>query len=297
MACECNLSLSNLGTPGCQPIMGETKKLAFIPTYANDGTKNTIDSTAITASTITDLINHADPSKRLYIAPLVQNVEDVRADPVLEEDNAGNTYFIKDGKRTFTGVFFKQSTTFLQKLEAAECGTISVYFITKDDQLVGAANGTDLDPVQIQNDSLYTTLVKGTDTEVQKVQINFTISELESDSSLRIITATEAGISFIAQVGLLDVNQVVTNEAIGGATSTLTMDYGSLITKLSIKGAVLADFALYNNTTASAVIITSVTESTDGVYDLVYPDQTASDSLTLTFAKNGYETTTSTYTV
>jgi hypothetical protein len=82
-----------------------------------------------------------------------------------------------------------------------------------------------------------------------------------------------------------------------GFSTELTYDYGTAVTKQKFKGAVLADFTLYNETTTASVTITSVTEATDGNYDFVIPAQTSADVLTLSLSKDGFEMTDLTVTI
>ena len=62
----------------------------------------------------------------------------------------------------------------------------------------------------------------------------------------------------------------------------------SAVNAQTFKGAVLADFDLYNDTATASVVITSVTESPDGTYTFVIPAQTSADSMTLNLQKDGF---------
>jgi hypothetical protein len=59
----------------------------------------------------------------------------------------------------------------------------------------------------------------------------------------------------------------------------------------------LADFTVYNETTTSAVTITSATELPDGTYTFVFAAQTSADVLTLALVKDSLEMTDLTVTV
>ena len=75
----------------------------------------------------------------------------------------------------------------------------------------------------------------------------------------------------------------------------LEFDYGSHKDKIKFISGVLADFALFNDTTVAAVVITSVdiTDASNGNYvDFTYAAQTPADLLTLSIepaTKNGFE--------
>jgi hypothetical protein len=73
-----------------------------------------------------------------------------------------------------------------------------------------------------------------------------------------------------------------------GFVSKIDTIYGAKYDSTVFAGGVLADFTLYNETTASSVTITSVTEAPDGTYTFVIPAQSSADVLTLTFSKLGF---------
>jgi len=296
IACSCEVGLGNTGTPNCEEIAKVGKKLIFVPTYKADGTRNGLDLTsAIDNAVITALINAADQEERWYPAPNLENVEDVRADPITESANSGTSYFIQEGQRTFVGLMFDQGSVLLGKLQAMVCQQMSAYVVDKGASLIGVVDPsapTIFRPIDIQDSTFYPRLVKATDTAIQKIQLNFTWSDLENDANLRMILATEVpDVSFLNLRGLLDVDAEYSNESTTTFTAALSLQYGTALAKNPVKGLVIGDFSLYNETTPGAVAITSVTESAPGVYDFVFPAQTASDVLTLTPTKNGYDFT------
>jgi len=300
MACNCSLTLQNTGVPGCKTIFSVSKKLILVPLYGDDGSENKIDliNDVLDASYFTGKVNETDGSKRWYPLPLIDNVEDVKADPVTQSTNAGRNIIVEDGARTFSGVLLKQSNVLIGKINSFKCKKFGVYIIDKDGNLIGNVDGDFLAPIPVDEDTLNVALGKTTDTTVQEIQISFEFSLTAKDEDLSMIAASEmAGASLLLLNGLLDINQVISNPAVGGFTSTNTLDYGTALNKINVKGLALADFAVYNNTTPGAVVITSVTESADGVYDIVIPAQTALDSLTVTISKVGFEDSAVTFAV
>ena len=97
--------------------------------------------------------------------------------------------------------------------------------------------------------------------------------------------------------GILDVNAVYSSISTTGFVMATTSDYGDVKTPLVVKGLLLADFSLYNNTAAASVVITSVTESPDGTYTFVIPAQTSADVMTLTISADGFELQDTTITI
>jgi hypothetical protein len=104
--------------------------------------------------------------------------------------------------------------------------------------------------------------------------------------------STLDGILLVDLLSYVDLIPVVMGAASSitttGFVSKIDTIYGAKYDSAVFAGGVLADFTLYNETTASSVTITSVTEAPDGTYTFVIPAQSSADVLTLTFAKLGF---------
>lgn len=297
--CNCSLTLSNTGVPGKQSLSSVTKKLIFVKLFADDGTRNSIASTdTLDAAYFTGKVNEADASKRWYPTPEIKNVTDERADPTTETFTDNTTAITIEGARTFLGVMLSMGPVFLSKLGAIACNKVGVYYIDNCGKISGSlsADGTKLYPVAIAEGSFDARLVKTSDAAIAKVQVGFTVSSIEKDASLR-LAEPESDVNLLQLDGLLDVNAAISGESTTGFVAALTLDYGAFGDPIKAKGWVLADFALYNETAASSIVITSVTESPDGTYTFVIPAQTPADVLTLTSSKDGFELAAATVTV
>jgi len=289
-SCKCDVSLGNTGLPSCQPIANVASKIFYFQTYADDGSRNGIDTTVTLDQAYLDsLINHADGSKRFYPLPKMENVTSVRAESAFEESPAGTKAFIKEGTKSFFGEMWKQSPAFLGQLKGARCTDISVLVLDIDGNIIGSCDdgGTTLYGIKVDKNSWEPLLVESTDTTVQKVSLGFDFDSTAKDEDLRMIVADEYTADFESANGLLDVNAVYSLVSTTGFTATLSTIYGSKITPIKDTGLVAGDFSLFNNTTSLPVVITSVTESANGVYDFVIPTQTSADELVLTPSKDG----------
>lgn len=291
MACKCNVSLSNTGLPNCEPIASVTKKIILVPYYDNSGNVNSIDLTAtLNQVYFTGKINAADASQRWYPLPEIKNVTEEKTDSIFESFDDGTQAFIREGNRSFSGIMPSKSPAFLEKIKEYRCATIGAYLIDKDGNLIGASiEAGYLYPIKIDQTSWDARLVKATDSTIQKIQLTFSFHVDERDEDLRMITADEVSpVRLLSLAGLLDVNAEYTNESTTGFDAKLYTDFGSVLNPITVKGLVLGDFALYNETDAAAVTISSVTEN-NGTYSFTFAAQTSGDVLTLTPTKNGYD--------
>lgn len=295
MVCNCNATLNNTGTPTCEPLMSVMKKIIIVPLFDDAGVENYIDlTTTLNQAYFTARLNDSDPSQRWYPTPEIKNITSEKADSVFEEMEDASKFFIRQGIRSFAGLMPKQSPAFLGKLEGFRCRQIGVYIIDKDGNLIGSFTETGkLFPIRVDESSWNPTLVFGTDTTVQKIALGFDFHVDENDSDLRMITATDISpVNLNSISGLLDVNAAYSAPSTTSFVAELTLDYGSIINPLVVKGWVAGDFSLYNVTDSLAVTILTVTESPSGTYTFTFAAQTSGDSLRLSATKSGYDTST-----
>lgn len=288
LGCNCDAGLANTGRPGCVPLQSVTSKLIMVPLMANDGTLNGIDLSA-PLPTWSSLINESDASKRWFPLPAFENVEMPKADSQFEEANSGRMAFLRQGKRSFAGELWGDDSTptMLGKLNAGRCVQFGVYIVDVNGALIGSKVGGYLYPIPVDEQSFDPKWMVATDSTVQKIMVGFDFDRLFDDSTMYMITATEAGINFNSLSGLIDIN--VVNDVVASTTLTFdaVLDYGTALNPIKAQGLVSGDFTLTNTTTTLAVSVTAV-ENTPGNYTLTYTAQTNGDGASLVIAKPGY---------
>jgi hypothetical protein len=303
--CSCDdITLGNTGTPSCVSIGGVTYKLWIQNKYDSAGNRNYIDTTVALDSTyFADLLNAGtsgatitDSAKRIYPTQALKNVESVRAEDITESFNDGSIAPIQQGSKTFSAITIESvSPALLGKYESFECSDIQVYAIDVNGRIGGNNDTTgQLKGLDIESNTWSPKWIDPTDTTVSKIQFDYTYSKAEQDSNLAWIEASETTVATEDLKGIQDVACVISAPTTTGFTATLTGSYGSAVTKNSIKGMLLADFDCNETSpTPGAEPLSSVTESSDGVYDIVYTTPvTSADVLGLDLQKNGFEMTT-----
>jgi hypothetical protein len=289
--CNCNAGLGNTGRPGCVPLQSVTSKLIMVPLKANDGTLNGIDLTA-PLPTWSDLINEVDASKRWFPLPAFENVELPKADSQFEEANSGRMAFLREGKRSFTGELWGDDSTptLLGKLKAGRCVEFGVYVIGVNGNLIGSKVGNYLYPVPVDEQSWNPTFMFATDATVQKIMLTFDFDRLFDDSTMYMITSTEAGIDFNTLSGLIDVNLDIIGQSSGVSIQVkATFDYGTALNPILLQGVTgLTEWSLYD-VAAQSVFgnPTGVSESPAGVYTLLAALNSGDDYI-LSVVKNGF---------
>lgn len=281
--CECDGTLQNTGVPGKQAVVQNAVKLIAVRMYADDGTRNQIDeSDVINQAYVDALLQNADASKRWFPIGDFTNVTDERADPATESSSDGSNSVVQQGVRAFQGWLRSYSPKYIENLDSFKCNSFGVYGIDACGNLIGSISkdGTKLRPIRVNNSSWYARYVKASDTAVAKIQLNFEFSQLEQDKSLRIINENDMTAELLEVEGLKDMAGSVSGISTTGFVIALTLPWGQL-SKEDVVGLVAADFSLYNTTTASSIVITTVTEAPDGTYTFVIPAQTSADVLRL----------------
>jgi len=289
LGCNCNSGLSNTGRPNCVPLQSVTSKLIMVPLKANDGTLNYIDLTS-PLPIWDDLINEIDASKRWFPLPYFENVELPKADSQFEEANSGRMVFLRQGKRSFSGELWAEDSTptLLGKLQNNRCVDFGVYIVDVNGNLVGSKVNGGLYPIPVDNPSFNPTFVFATDSTTQKIMVTFDFDRLFDESTMYMITPTEAGVNFNDLSGLLDVNFNEISIASTSYDAALTLDYGTALNPIKFVGAVSSDFNLNNTVTGLNIAITT-TEAPDGTYSFVFAAQTVGDVMVLSINKTGYD--------
>lgn len=302
--CSCDVLLGNQGVPGCVPVHGVAKRLWQVALKADDGTEFSIDPASLpNDAAIVALINQADRSKAVYPSALFETLTQTNADAVTEEFDSGAIEFVREGIRSVEGIVTsngKASPALVGQMKANRCTTFGVYLITEDNKLVGRSKGDGLlYPFPVQSGSWIPQFVPATDTTTAKVQLNFNFTTIFRDEHIDFVQFDEATIDLLGYGGLLDVVLTATNPTTSSADINAVTIYGAANARRPVVGLGAGDVTLFNNTTSSSVVVSSFDPvvGSDGDYDLTFPAQTASDSLTLTIAKDGLDADTVTFTV
>jgi len=289
--CNCNVGLSNTGRPGCVPLQSVTSKLIMVPLTDNQGTLNGIDLAAA-LPTWSDLINEADASKRWFPIPEFENVELPKADSQFEEANSGRMAFLRQGKRSFAGELWGDDSTptLLGKLSAGRCVQFGVYIVDVNGNLIGSKSNGFLYPIPVDEQSWDPKFMFATDSTVQKIMLGFDFYRLFDESTMYMITTSEAGINFNDLTGLIDVNLTVDSQVSATSVTVLAaFDYGTALNPIIFQGATnTSDWSIYNVTTSTLIgVPAGVTEAPAGTY-LVDYTFVPTNVYTLSVTKDGF---------
>lgn len=293
---ECENGLGNTGE-SCTPIIGITANAFAMYLKDGDGVRNGILLTdTINDAYIAARLNDVDPLKRWYPVGSLKNVNDEREDPVYETAEDGSQGFIQEGIRKASVQIWDGSQILCGKLNTFRNKQFGLFCITTNGDLVGtignsqdSCNPTYIYPIAVDPGSWYAKFVKLTNSVVQKLMVMWNWLRSEKDENLRVIEASEMDTDLLLSVGLKDVCSVISAEDQTTFTAQLNLTgYGIGASQLVLPGLVIGDFELYNVTDSATITLSTVTETSDGVYVFVFPSQTLGDVLRLTPTKTGY---------
>ena len=290
-ACNCDVTLSNTGTPNCAPIMGVGVKPIMVPLIADDGTENVITIATYTGTQVEwdARTENLYRSKRYYPLPEFKNVEDVKGDTIFESFNDTSNLFVQEGTRTYTGILPNETPNLLGNLKNAKCTKFGLFIVDDGGNLIGniSDDGLSLEPIPVDQNTWNPILIKTTDTTVQKIQLSFEFSRFAKDEDLRVIKSSDSAINLLDLDGLVDLAATFDTIVATGANAVVNYDRGEAA-KVAFTGAE-ADLTLYNETTLAVVALSSAVETPPGTYALVFVAQTAGDILQLSVIKDGFE--------
>ena len=101
-------------------------------------------------------------------------------DSQFEEAASGRMAFLRQGKRSFAGQLWAEDSTptFLGKLQKSRCVDFGLYIVDVNGNLIGSEVDGYLYPIPVDNPSWDPKFMFATDSEVQKIMLNFDFDRL-----------------------------------------------------------------------------------------------------------------------
>ena len=232
------------------------------------------------------ILNAVDPLDRIYPIGKFENVEQNREDDVFWTANSGKTAFVREGFKTFQGFIINAPRELTAKLNSNACQGFGFHFLDDSNQLVTKKGSTSAKckPILIDQDTFRSKYVEATNDAPAMLMLSFQWKSTEKDADIKVVGSLDYTGGDL--YGLLDADSVYSLITTTSFTATITTTcFGG-----AVEGLVAGDFSLAEITpTPGAIVITSVTETSAGVYDFVIPAATSADVLRLTASKDHYD--------
>jgi hypothetical protein len=239
----------------------------MVPKYTDAGVLNKISLPAtLNATFFNGLINNVDRSVRWYPLPKHVNAEVTKEASVFETFADGSKQFIHEGVSSFKCVYPSVQPSFLSILKSGRCNDMAVYIVDKSGALVGLSNGEEnvLYPFALNKNTTDAIYKYATDTTGSNVEYMF---EFDTDQEDAQIVKIDAGDMVSVNLlngfeGLIDAKNTYVSTGQTSMVVKLFAVGGSVATPVAITGLLAPAFALYNQTTSTAIVVISAVEST-----------------------------------
>ena len=282
------------GNPQVFQILAITNDTALTTTVAAVATTTTAAYNEFTNINYWNaLVNHPDPTRRIYPVPFLKNADNTRADSIVEAFDDNTEQITLQGVRKFNGIIPKANASpqLQGRLLGMQNTDFGMYWVDYTNNLIGSDTGDGFFyPIRIDQNSWMPIFNPGTAKKGMKIELKFDIHQNEIDSNMNAIAASNFGTVQLGNLnGLKDVNYVFSNiTALGNdLTVALTTLYGDAITPTQVHGLTVNNFIsrnpanpgkqgyIYDSTTSTDHAVSSVTEGSDvngkpnGIYTVV----------------------------
>lgn len=277
--CNCGeFSGPLLGRPNCIEKVGYTRRLAFMPILDSSGARNfinfddgtgnldTIDATFIAA------LLQASPDKRLYLTPLVEDVEFSPQEADYEDFKSGRSIKLKDNGTEITALLVDDDANFtaLREMKSLECGEWGFFEIDNNGSLIGDASEWDqlrLYPIPLQKMSV--AFNRKTADGSQKITVTFAVSDIYFEGNTNFITCSAMDVDLVT----LPPIERVTMSIVGSSTTTLitvkvNSNYIVNLQAAPVVGLAVANFIVLKQDGVTDQSPASLVENPDGTYAL-----------------------------
>jgi hypothetical protein len=289
----CSNKIDNTGVSVCDKPFGTIYKRYLFPIKAKDGSLNkiTLVNGVVTSAAITALINNPDKTKRLYPLPEDHNPESERAEPITEEDTLGNTVIVRQAARTENSQFWEKSTAYLKALKTFTKLNVGVIYVDVDGNVMGIAATDGILPIPIQ--SLDFRYMPNNGSEIAKIMMTYQYKMNVSDEDLAYIGYEAFETDMTNVEGLLTATSNIASITATPALITISIwTLGANVgKKICVTGLEVGDFSFANVTAANTLTLGTLTETSDGTYEITVTanNPTVGDDLTATITKNGFD--------
>ena len=291
---NCGVNLGTTGVSPCPFDMKILRRLILVPKYDSTGALNKFSSIdEVTKTNIQEKLDEMDELDRFYALPLMENVDQPRAETTFFEYNSGTKARVKQGTRTFTGWIPDGDPQFLARLQSWYGTEFGFYGIDKKGNFIYAMNAADpmdtsVYPIPIDGNSWDVNMVTATDSDPFYIMLQFDYQADFNDANIRIAASTTVG--FDGRTG--DLYGLMALEIGGPANTAGTTTIVFVVTDYDtpVSGLVLADFTVYNVTSATDLNVSAVVEDPNnpGQYTLTSDATTAADTIRVTVQKVKY---------
>lgn len=269
------------GKDECATQIGYTRRLAFMPLLDKSGVRNYINLSdgglppaleTLDATFFDNLMRIVPNDKKLYLTPLVENVEFAPQESDFEEFDSGRSIKIKDNGTEITALLVSDDADFYALRQARNllCGQWGFFEIDNLGNLIGDVHESiDFKLYPIPLSKMNVQFVRKSAKESQKITVSFQIADYYNESTTGFVPCSLLDIDLVT---LQPVQQLVVAKDTTAATTTDIYVYvhngdAYNLTQTPVVGLLVANFKCFESD-GTPQNPASVTELPDGHYKL-----------------------------
>lgn len=257
------------------------------------GTKNFINAATlpIPESVFKGMFLNIDSAKRLHGIYDIKNTAFEAQDGTNKDWDDGTSSKISNGNQTFQFVIAETDMGFISEALGLECKNPDVFLHTVDGKIIGYADRDTIAadkkvyPLPVDRWELTNITPTGTDSEVAMVGVTIHFSNSMDYKNWVVINADQHEFDETENYEAQAANLVA-----GSTPTTLTTievvasenGYGILGNSVPITGLAPADFVV--NVNGSPEVVTSLSETPSGTYELTFANGVTTDAITVALA-------------
>lgn len=195
---------------------------------------------------------------------------------------------LKDGKKVISFTILGAPYKLKAYVDSLRCGRNGFYGISECNQLLGRrrTNTDEIGLIPIQRGTISSTMVDGTSSTFGKMMVTFQIDERYNDAEFVYADSSEITADLDETEAMIQADATAVVSTATKVTVTMKWAASGRVSANGLEPLENFDassyFYLYNNNTLAAITLTSVTETTAGVYELTWATgTTAADDMTL----------------
>lgn len=284
---DCN-TFKNLGAAACAYMMANAKSICIVPTVDSAGDANKFTTIgAVTKAALQAKFDAPNIKDRFFWVHKFEQVEQPKADNTNWESDTGTIVNLRQGPTSFTGWILTPHPSLVGKLEAFKGEDFGLLIGGEDHSLqyeTDKATELEVIPIAVDGGSWDARYIKRANDIPEHIELTFNFSSENDDSLLRSEKWGNLDFDPLSLIDCYSLNDVTLSATFTSTTAvgtlTLVDNYGSPIEGLTGTDGLILATAVYNVTDSAYQVLTSVSETSAGVYALTYTaSATASDAL------------------
>ncbi len=277
------------------------RRIVLVPLLDSTGAVNKFESIAeVTKANIQEKFDETSELNRYYSTPLLENVDQPRAETTFFEYNSGNKARVKQGTRTFTGWWSESDPQFLERMQSWYNQEFGFFGVDKWGNFVYSKNlqdpsDTGVYPIPIDGASWDVNMVTATDSDPYYTMVQYDYKQDFNDAAIRYIGIKS--LDFDGRTtdfyGLLALVVNVPTTTPGSITIVdVTTDYNT-----PVSGLLFGDFVMYDIDNEVDLNVTAAVENTTtpGRYTLTSDATSGGAPVLVTVMRVKYQTGSTTF--